>query len=188
MSHISHIIENNGRLSRTEEWINIGRQWGIMENNGGLSPGRLTVEVSRSLGIISVDYLGRRGDYQSALGICWPLTAPMARWLRQIRSAGIASVRLSDKSLCSLGMIFLSDYHRRPAVGFVWNSKTERSGMAIMSIYRSLRSSVNSHCCMYSRQVCVSDSWVGQLWAWLAQNIIKDGFEQGDGNLDLYSK
>ena len=74
---------------------------------------RLTVEANWSLGIISMDNRGRKGDYQSALGIRHRLTAPMARRLRQISWAvwtKIVLARSSDKGLCSMGMIILSDY------------------------------------------------------------------------------
>ena len=47
---------------------------------------------------------------------------------------------------------------------------------------------------MYAWQVCVSDDWGGQLWAQLAQSIVKDvGFEhlvnafKGDGAPDPYN-
>ena len=44
----------------------VGRPGKITENNGGLSPGIPKVVVSRSLGIISVDYRGRKGGSGSA--------------------------------------------------------------------------------------------------------------------------
>ena len=78
------------------------------------------------------------------------------------------------QSMCSLRMISLSDYWQSPTARFVRKGKRERSGMAIMAVYRwGHQSIVISNAPRYADRLCVcSDDWPGLMgpglppWFW----------------------